>query len=1077
MDLTIKDLRAVNAFREKLSNTACHRCGLYQMLAPKGYFPVVSKGNGRIMLVGLAPGSDEHINGEPFSGGFGSIIRSEFQKGVGLNTDLDCYMTNMVKCHPDGFDKFSGDQRKNCSIHFAQELQLVDPEIVIFFNKDLFKIVGYEEDIVLGEPFKAPLFGKTYWVYIMNNPGGLVRDASQYKPFRAQLRILAQWFDRELDYYAKKGIPKPVIAKMAEREYTLVDTKEKANEMVMAFKKYITETGDSLIALDTETTGVNLFAPDFAIIGVSLSVDDKHGYYLPIGHRNKPRSLVVTPIVQMSLDSVRHLLIYLIENVASGFVFHNLAYDYRVLKRMKLDFSKTNVHDTMILAYLFNENDRIGLKDQSFINFNYKALEFKNVAEGYKFQYVPLDLATKYAGDDAINTKMLYNKFSKDLPRIYGPESGLLNRIYPSELTIAKIMADAQDLGMMLDIKYLQHLEKRLTTEARELHAKMDVICNAIDHTSTYQLSHLMDDLFKSAGDRFDFEDQYGWAADENHLKMLRDYVKKAAGGSFKWTAEKLEEYVELLLVYRRTSKMLSTYVSLKDKVVLDSEGLPILHGEFKTVGTTSGRMSSNNPNLQNLPREAIKAPKSCFYCGKEASSYTRATDGVEVTEEWYDKVDETGGIFTCSSCKKETSSYMADIRKAFIARPGRCFVAADYDSMEMAVAAAVSGDETLVGIIKGKAVEPDNPDYDMHRVTAASIYDCEPAEVNSEQRQNTKAVNFGCLASGTKVQVKDKGWVPIELVNEGDFIKTPTGYTKVHHHLDQGVKAVYLLKDSYGKSILATENHRFSVLDTEKHELIWKRLDELKQGDYLVKQIMDSTDTGIVGKDADLLREFKDGNLYVSRFVSADYIGDRQTWDVTIDAPHAFNAEGYIVHNSLYGISEIGLQATLRGYGITVTVDEARKMLEGFFIAYPGIKTWFTECRRKLQRDHYIDHPYGRRRHVAPNPSPEDVRSATNFIIQGWCASITKEAIVEVNKAFEDDPEINIVTVIHDEIVVECPIDKVSQVAAVMNKAMNITIKDKAEVQLTAEPEVKFNLSKAAETYTVDEFVKKFAA
>jgi len=85
------------------------------------------------------------------------------------------------------------------------------------------------------------------------------------------------------------------------------------------------------------------------------------------------------------------------------------------------------------------------------------------------------------------------------------------------------------------------------------------------------------------------------------------------------------------------------------------------------------------------------------------------------------------------------------------------------------------------------------------------------------------------------------------------------------------------------------------------------------------------------------------------------------------------------------------------------------------------------------------------------------------------------KESLIKIDHAFKDDPDVNIVTVIHDEIIVECPVEKAPEVAKVISDAMNIKIKDKAEVQLTATPEIKFNLSKAAKAYSVEEFQKEF--
>jgi len=685
------------------------------------------------------------------------------------------------------------------------------------------------------------------------------------------------------------------------------------------------------MALDTETTGLNLFDPKWYVVGVSLSIDERVGYYLPIGHRSRPSSLIKKDIQQLTKEELKKILEYLLFDLKLIPIFHNYAYDYRVLKKLDIQVDKLDpdnsiwYHDTMILSYLENENDTLGLKDLTFRHFGIQADKFKDVAEHSKFQYVDLEKATAYAAADAVNTLRLFNRARKVVHKESITKTGgkLLERIYPVELKTARIMADAIDLGLAIDLDYLKALRLRLLKEERELYDKLDSFNNIIDHSSTYQLDKLMGSLLDNAS-RQSYEDQYGWAADEDHLKTLRDFVKKSYESSkFRWTPEKLDDYIKTLLVWRRVNKMLSTYVdALIEKHVVDESGTPIIHGSFKTIGTTSGRMSSQDPNLQNLPREAPKPPKVCQYCGHETVTLVDGS-GHETVVNWYDSVDSTGGVFTCAKCGKQTSNYQVDIRRAFVARPNKCFLTCDWDAMELKVAAAVSGDKRLLEIMEGQVREPDNPNYDMHRVTAAGIFGCKPEEVTKEQRQAAKPVGFGCL----------------------------------------------------------------------------------------------------------------------------------------------------------YLITEVGLANNLRTMaGIEVTVEEAKEWIKNFFDTYPGLlENWIHPGRWKLKTEGYITHPYGRIRRVSRDPSEAEIRSALNFTIQGWCASIMKESLVKIDEAFQGDPGINIVTVIHDEIVVECPIEKAPEVAQVVKEAMNIKIKDKAEVQLTATPEIKFNLSKAAKTYSVEEFEKAF--
>jgi len=711
MNWQVKDFGKLAEFHEKL--TECYLCPLYEMLpGDKGYAPVVSRGKGRVMFVGFAPSHAEHNVGKPFGETLGEVLATLLRKHVGLEMDVDTYMTNVLKCNP--FPKETNFRRsyvRACSTLLGKEIKLVDPIIIVFFGRDIFSAVGYQEEFPgLGVPFRGTLFGQKHWIYVMNNPGVITKSPSQRKSFIVQLRNLAKWLAEETTFYQDKGIPAPMFKEIKEPRYVLIDTIEKARKMAKKFR----DSGVQYMALDTETTGLNLFEPNWQIVGVSLAIDEEIGYYLPVGHKNRPGTLFKKEIKQLTLDQLKRILNYLLFELKIIPVFHNFAYDYRVLKRLGIRIDKLDrdegwwYHDTMILSYLENENESLSLKDLTFRHYGIQAEKFKDVAEHNQFQYVDLEKATAYAAADAVNTFRLFNRARKILKKESAKKTSglLLKRIYPAELEVARIMADAIDVGMAIDLKYLKELKRRLMKEERELFNKLDSINNVIDHSSTFQLDKLMNSLLDEAA-RLDYEDQYGWAADEDHLKTLRDYIRKKheSGSEFRWTPDKLEEYVNVLLLWRRTNKMLSTYVdALIEKYVEEADGTPVIHGSFKTVGTTSGRMSSQDPNLQNLPREAPKPPKACAHCGHNDSITTDENSG-EVIVKWYSKVDSTGGVFTCAKCGKETSNHQVDIRRAFVARPGKCFVACDWDRFDTVPASCERGEKNRVNSGKPEMV------------------------------------------------------------------------------------------------------------------------------------------------------------------------------------------------------------------------------------------------------------------------------------------------------------------------------------------------------------------------------------
>jgi uracil-DNA glycosylase family 4 len=1097
MTWTTSKQAELQSFKESLSS--CNACPMYTELCKINHAmsPIVGRGIGRIMFVGFQAPHSEHNIGKPFSDGLGEMLMTLLRRYVGVVVDQDTYITNVVKCNP-YTDKTRPKSKwvKTCAGYLSKELYLVEPIIVVFFGRDTYNTVGNPDDFPgFGIPFKTRLYGIEYDVMVVNNPGVILRSPSQRNSFIKQLKKLGVWLDKHTGFYTERGIQPPQVEEVDEGKFVLVNNEAKIQEMLDYFKK----SDSKYLALDTETTGLDLFADDFYVVGVSLAVDDKVGYYLPFNHRNKPGTLLRKKIEQLTQDRVTTLLNELLKSYVP--VFHNCSYDIPVLTLMGVevpyvtDSNPYAYHDTMILAYLEREDDTLSLKDLTFRNFSINPEKFKDISENNQFQYVDLDIATHYAGADAVNTMRLFLRARQVLQKPNKITDGkLLKRIYPGELKVARVMAEATMRGIMVDVGYLEALKARLTDEIYEITEKIRAISNATDFTSNAQLGEFLYGLMDEKHLQH-FKDQFDLGVDEDHLNLICKYVSTvypADPNVYRWEPEKLIRYVDLIKLHRKLSKLLSTYViSLLNKYRKDKDGNYVIRGSFKTVGTTSGRMSSQDPNLQNLPREAPKPPGACSNCGHSG-------DG------WYSNRDITESRYTCSKCGHITSNYQADIRRAFVARPGMCFVGADYDQMEITAAAALSADEKLVEIVEGALKDPDNPNYDMHRVTAAGIYGKRPEDVTKEERQTAKPVNFGCLLEGTLVPIKGRGWVSIESVNEGDEVKTPSGYMTVRKVLDQGIKPVFRLTDSEGNEIVATDDHKFRVLDTDTKMIVWKEVKDLQPGDYLIRQLSGKydlgknafanyaqgkaglsrvmikqwLDTGVDHKDTELLRYFLENDLYVTKVKSIEPAGEGHTWDLSVDAPHEFIANGFVVHNCLYLITEHGLQTNLRNMaGVDKSIEECRNIIESFFKTYPGLlDNWINPGRWELTTKGYITHPYGRLRHVGSNPTESDIRSALNFTIQGLCATITKEAVGEISEQLREHiPSAAIVTVIHDEIWVEAPIDKAPAVAEILHKAMNKRIEARASVQLKATPEVKFNLSKASKSYSIEEFEKEY--
>ena len=294
-----------------------------------------------------------------------------------------------------------------------------------------------------------------------------------------------------------------------------------------------------------------------------------------------------------------------------------------------------------------------------------------------------------------------------------------------------------------------------------------------------------------------------------------------------KWEPSKLQNYLELITRYRRLLKVKSTYIETNDELKqLDSNGDWVIHANIRTIGTTSGRMSSNNPNLQNIPAAVPKSPSSCYACGTVFRDDTGDIEG-SCTK------DSTLSRYTCSRCGHVNKTYVYDLRRLYIPRKGYKFIGADYVGMELYLAAAVSGCQELYDVFLKKEKDPDDPNGDMHVVTASSILGITPdtwkewqdsgtAEEKAKAkntRKIAKTVNYLTLYGGsaeglersllavgidkTKQECEDyinaffeaypalKKWFEDQKFNIQNYGRLVNAYGRIRHVLKKGTEAL----------------------------------------------------------------------------------------------------------------------------------------------------------------------------------------------------------------------------------------------------------------------------------------------
>ena len=456
-------------------------------------------------------------------------------------------------------------------------------------------------------------------------------------------------FNSWLQEVPEKKIVKPEV----NSSYVCISTEKSLKELIKKASKAKT------IALDTETTGLDYM--DTELVGISLSYQAGEAYYIPLKHDDDS-------VDQLDLDIVLKELRPLLEGSSNKIIGQNIKFDRNVLAKYGVDIASIK-NDTMMMSYVLDASaTRHNLDALSSYYLNYKTSTFEDVAgKGVKqitFDKVPIEAATNYAAEDADITLRLYEELN---PRLEGEDS--LNKLNDEiEIPLIEVLSEMEQNGAILNSKILNSQSKDLEGRIKKLEEKAYQIAGEeFNLGSTKQLREIF------------FE------------KLKYRIIKKTPGGQpstdEKVLAELAEEYElpKVLLEHRTLSKLKSTYTDKLPNQVSQSTGK--VHTSFHQAVTTTGRLSSSDPNLQNIP--------------------IRTEDGRR-------------------------------IRQAFEPSKGNKFISADYSQIELRVMAHMSKDEGLL--------EAFRDGQDVHSKTASEVFDVGIKDVTSDLRRNAKAINFGLI-------------------------------------------------------------------------------------------------------------------------------------------------------------------------------------------------------------------------------------------------------------------------------------------------------------------------------------------
>ena len=478
-----------------------------------------------------------------------------------------------------------------------------------------------------------------------------IEDLQVQEPSSEKLSELYK--ELEFNTWLQESPQKKIIPPSIDSSYECISTQDDLKKLIKKASKAKT------IAIDTETTGLDYMDAD--LVGISISYEPGQAAYIPISHEDDSSP-------QLEMDYVLQELRPLLEDSNEKIIGQNIKFDKNILARYGINISSIK-NDTMMMSYVLDASaTRHNLDALSSYYLNYKTSTFEDVAgKGVKqvtFDKVPIAEATHYAAEDADITLRLYEELVTKLEAVKSLKA--LNQ--EIEIPLIEVLSEMEQNGAILNSKILNAQSKDLENRIKKL------------EKSAYNLAGEEFNLGSTKQLREIFFDKLGYRV-----------IKKTPGGQpstdEKVLAELAEEYElpKVLLEHRTLSKLKSTYTDKLPGQISNSTGK--VHTSFHQAVTTTGRLSSSDPNLQNIP--------------------IRTEDGRR-------------------------------IRQAFEPSEGHRFISADYSQIELRVMAHMSKDEGLL-----KAFQEGE---DVHSKTASEVFNVDIEEVTTDLRRNAKAINFGLI-------------------------------------------------------------------------------------------------------------------------------------------------------------------------------------------------------------------------------------------------------------------------------------------------------------------------------------------
>ena len=610
-------------------------------------------------------------------------------------------------------------------------------------------------------------------------------DSLELKSLLNQVKIFGQVFSKRESFDINKSKIIPIDSNQQEQSLKrsssvpnlqpkIISNIDELHLLVDKLNRF--KDKNSPVAIDTETTDLNPFRAELVGIGFCWGDGLKDLAYIPIGHKNQDLLEEENKIIQLSLDDVFKSLSDWLKSNVHPKVLQNTKYDRLIFLRHGIEL-KGVVFDTLLADYLIDSGAKHSLEIMTQRELGFLPDSFKEiVGKNQTFADVGINAGSLYCGMDVYLTRKLQFILRSKLNEI-DLDGELLNLLENIEQPLEEVLAEMEATGISIDIPYLESLSSEIASSLKDLEDKVyKLVDSEFNLSSPKQLGEV---LFEKLGldKKKSRRTKTGWSTDANVLEKL----------------EEDHQIIPLLIEHRVLSKLLSTYVDALPQLVEKETGR--VHTDFNQAVTTTGRLSSSNPNLQNIPIR---------------------------------------------------TEFSRRIRKAFLPKYNWKLLSADYSQIELRILAHFSGEEVLCQAFRNGE--------DVHELTAKVLFEKEV--INSEERRLGKTINFGVIY-GMGIQRFSRA-AGVSKIDAKEFLlRYKEKYSKVFSYLE--LQERLALSKGYVKTLFGRRrNFSFDrnglgrLFGKDPHEI---NLELARRGGMEAQQLRAAANAPIQGSSADIIK------------------------------------------------------------------------------------------------------------------------------------------------------------------------------------------------------------------------------